>query len=61
MKMRLKEGRDHHVYEVEDMHLEPGLERRMGALGDRQIPGNPVCTWQEDRRPDSDQGGGAIA
>ena len=27
--MRLKEGRDHHVYEVEDMHL----ERRMGALG----------------------------
>jgi len=33
MKMRLKEGRDHHVYEVEDMHLEPGLERRMGALG----------------------------
>ena len=31
--MRLKEGRDHHVYEVEDMHLEPGLERRMGALG----------------------------
>lgn len=31
--MRLKEGRDRHVYEVVDMHLEQGLECRMGALG----------------------------
>lgn len=31
--MRLKEGKDHQIYEVLDMHLEPELERRMGALG----------------------------
>jgi len=31
--MRLKEGRDHQVYEVLDLHLEPELERRMMALG----------------------------
>ena len=31
--MRLNEGRDHQVYEVLDLHLEPELERRMMALG----------------------------
>lgn len=31
--MRLTEGQERHVYEVADMHLEPGLECRMGALG----------------------------
>ncbi len=31
--MRLKEGKEHQIYEVTDMRLEPELERRMGALG----------------------------
>lgn len=31
--MCLKEGKDHHIYEVLDMHLEPELERRLKALG----------------------------
>lgn len=32
-KMCLKEGKDHHVYEVLDMRLESDLERRLKALG----------------------------
>lgn len=31
--MCLKEGKNHHVYEVLDMRLEPDLERRLKALG----------------------------
>lgn len=31
--MCLKEGKDHQVYEILDMHLEPELERRLKALG----------------------------
>lgn len=31
--MCLKEGKDHQIYEVLDMHLEPELERRLKALG----------------------------
>lgn len=31
--MCLKEGKEHQVYEVQDMHLEPDLERRLKALG----------------------------
>lgn len=31
--MCLKEGKDHHVYEMLDMHLESDLERRLKALG----------------------------
>ena len=31
--MRLKEGSDHHFYELEDKHMETGLDLRMGALG----------------------------
>ena len=31
--MRLKEGKNYHVYEVEDIEVELNLERRLEALG----------------------------
>ena len=31
--MRLKEGKDHHTYIVQEIHIELNLERRLEALG----------------------------
>ncbi|MGO5051112.1 FeoA family protein [Lachnospiraceae bacterium LCP25S3_G4] len=31
--MLLKEGKDNHIYKVDDIHLEIQLERRLEALG----------------------------
>ena len=31
--MRLKEGKNNHVYEVQDIDVELNLERRLEALG----------------------------
>lgn len=46
--MRLKEGKNHHVYEVLDMDVELNLERRLEALG--LTAGTKVTVLNNDKK-----------
>lgn len=46
--MRLKEGKNHHVYEVQDIHVELNLERRLEALG--LTAGTKVAILNNDKK-----------
>lgn len=46
--MRLKEGRNYHVYEVQDIDVELNLERRLEALG--LTAGTKVTILNNDKK-----------
>ena len=46
--MRLKEGKNNHVYEVIDIQVELNLERRLEALG--LTPGSKIMILNNDKK-----------
>lgn len=46
--MKLKEGRNHHTYRVQEIHIELNLERRLESLG--LTPGSMITVLNNDKK-----------
>ena len=46
--MRLKEGKNHHIYQVQDIDIELNLERRLEALG--LTAGSKITILNNDKK-----------